>query len=272
MIPIGEFARLGQVSVRMLRHYDSIGLLHPTHTDPFSGYRYYAAVQLARLNRIVALKGLGLTLEQVSSALAEDLDIAHLRGMLRLRRAELEQEQDLASARLTDIEHRLHLIDKENAVSDTDYVLKSLPALRLAAKRGHVRTQPEIAAFVGRSFGELASAIMNTRGPGHMDVAIATYDMSDDGIDVVVGYGYDAPLDGAESVDLPAAEQAACAVHLGSMDGIGASWQALATWIEAQGLRPVGVARESYLNTEPQDDQAQWVTELQWPVERAGSA
>ncbi|MGB3685515.1 MAG: MerR family transcriptional regulator [Ornithinimicrobium sp.] len=268
MIPIGEFARLGQVSVRMLRHYDSIGLLHPTHTDPFSGYRYYAASQLARLNRIVAFKGLGLTLEQVGSALAEDLDIDHLRGMLRLRRAELEQEQDLAGARLTDIEHRLHLIDKENAVPDTEYVIKPLPALRLAAKRGHVQSQPEISAFVGQSFGQLAGEIMSASGPGHMDVAIATYDMSDDGIDIVVGYEYDAELPGAERVDLPAVEQAVCAIHLGSMEGIGAAWQALATWIEAQGLQPASIGRENYVNTEPQDDQSQWVTELQWPVQR----
>ncbi|MGB5952943.1 MAG: MerR family transcriptional regulator [Ornithinimicrobium sp.] len=270
MISIGEFARLGQVSVRMLRHYDSIGLLYPTYTDAFSGYRFYAADQLARLNRIVALKGLGLTLEQVGSTLSEDLDIDHLRGMLHLRRAEVEQEQNLAAARLTDIEHRLHLIDKENAVPETEYVLKSLPAVRLAAKRGHVQTQPEIGAFVGRSFGELAEGIMKTSGPGHMDTAIATYDMGEDGIDIVVGYGYDGRLPGAESVDLEPAEQAACTVHLGSMDGIGAAWQALAIWIEAQGLQPVGVGREHYVKAEPQDDQSQWVTELQWPVERAG--
>lgn len=110
---------------------------------------------------------------------------------------------------------------------------------------------------------------MAASGPGSLDVAIAQYDMSEDGIDIVAGYGFDGVLPSAETVDLPAAEQAACAVHLGSMDGIGGSWQALATWIEAQGWEPVGSCRENYLKTEPQDDQSQWVTELQQPVQRA---
>ncbi len=67
MISIGDFARLGRVSVRMLRHYDTMGLLRPEHVDPHTGYRYYRPEQLRRLNRIVALKDLGLRLEQVRS-------------------------------------------------------------------------------------------------------------------------------------------------------------------------------------------------------------
>jgi DNA-binding transcriptional MerR regulator len=63
MISIGDFARIGRVSVRMLRHYDAIGLLSPEHVDPYTGYRYYRIEQLRRLNRIVALKELGLRLQ-----------------------------------------------------------------------------------------------------------------------------------------------------------------------------------------------------------------
>ena len=60
MIKIGDFARLGQVSVVTLRHYDEIGLLKPVTVDSFTGYRYYSVAQLPRLNRILALKDLGL--------------------------------------------------------------------------------------------------------------------------------------------------------------------------------------------------------------------
>src|SRR6516165_354274 len=51
MFTIGDFARHGQVSVRMLRHYDTTELLRPARVDPASGYRFYEAAQLARLNR-----------------------------------------------------------------------------------------------------------------------------------------------------------------------------------------------------------------------------
>jgi DNA-binding transcriptional MerR regulator len=87
MLSIGDFARYGRVSVRMLRHYDTLGLLLPARVDPASGYRFYTAAQLARLNRIVALKDLGFTLDQVRAMLDEQVSAEQLRGMLRLRRA-----------------------------------------------------------------------------------------------------------------------------------------------------------------------------------------
>lgn len=65
MFSIGEFARLGAVSIRALRHYDEIGLLPPAEVDPATGYRSYSAKQLRQLNRIVALKDIGLTLGQI---------------------------------------------------------------------------------------------------------------------------------------------------------------------------------------------------------------
>lgn len=79
MFSIGEFARHGRISVRMLRHYDSIGLLRPAHVEAASGYRFYEAAQLSDLNRIVALKDLGFTLEQVRSILAERVSAAPVR-------------------------------------------------------------------------------------------------------------------------------------------------------------------------------------------------
>jgi DNA-binding transcriptional MerR regulator len=69
--------------VRMLRHYDAIGLLRPAHVDPTTGYRSYDAGQLSRLDRIVALKGPGFTLQQVRSVMDDEVGVEELRGMLR---------------------------------------------------------------------------------------------------------------------------------------------------------------------------------------------
>jgi DNA-binding transcriptional MerR regulator len=76
----------------MLRHYDAIGLLGPARIDPDTGYRYYEADQLRRLNRVIALKELGLGLEQVAAILDDKVGIEELRGMLRLRQAQIEEE------------------------------------------------------------------------------------------------------------------------------------------------------------------------------------
>src|SRR5581483_10239178 len=59
MFRIGEFSKIARVSGRLLRYYDEIGLLSPQSIDPETGYRYYSARQLPRLNRILVLKELG---------------------------------------------------------------------------------------------------------------------------------------------------------------------------------------------------------------------
>src|SRR5690242_12529531 len=117
MFSIGDFAALGRVSVRMLRHYDAIGLLPPARVDPATGYRSYSAAQLSRLNRIIALKDLGFTLEQVGAILSEKVDVTELRGMLRLRRAQLHDHLSQEGARLTRVEARLRLIEIEGIMN-----------------------------------------------------------------------------------------------------------------------------------------------------------
>ena len=112
-LKIGDFARMGQVTVQTLRHYDELGLLKPSEVDPLSGYRYYMLNQLPRLHRILALKDLGFSLEQIMHLLEDDLPPAELRGMLRLKQAELRRQVEEGLDRLERLEARLRLIEEE---------------------------------------------------------------------------------------------------------------------------------------------------------------
>lgn len=132
MFSIGEFARLGGVSVRTLRHYDEIGLLRPARVDPETGYRCYAPAQLGQLNRIVALKELGLSLAQ-SRQLVTGITAEELRGMLVLRRAQLEQELQARQSQLCDVEARLSYIAREGALPADDITVKKIPAMGVVA-------------------------------------------------------------------------------------------------------------------------------------------
>ncbi len=67
MMKIGDFSKLSRVSIKALRYYDEMGLLKPIEIDRFTGYRYYSASQLSSLNRIIALKDMGFSLEQIAS-------------------------------------------------------------------------------------------------------------------------------------------------------------------------------------------------------------
>src|SRR5215469_15236999 len=103
MFKIGEFSRLVQIPVPTLRFYDQVGLLKPVEVDRSSGYRYYSASQLPRVHRILALKGLGFSLEQIALVLAEGLSPEQMRGMLRLRHAQISQQLAEAQSQLAEV-------------------------------------------------------------------------------------------------------------------------------------------------------------------------
>ncbi|GHE10326.1 MerR family transcriptional regulator [Streptomyces alanosinicus] len=269
MFTIGAFARHGRVSVRMLRHYDATGLLRPAHVDPASGYRHYTAAQLARLNRIIALKDLGFTLQQVQKILSEKVTTEELRGMLRLRRAELEAAMTSTATRLAQVETRLRMIESEGHMPGNDVVIKSLPSVRVAELTGVApdfdTITPVIQPLYEELFRRLQEAGIAPTGPG-----IAYYeDAPDGGILVHAGVEVSAPLgddDGLRIVDLPPVEQAATIMHHGSMDAILPTVQALGRWIDANGYRSTGYPRE--INLECPENVDEWVTELQEPVSK----
>lgn len=274
MFTIGEFAKHGSVSVRMLRHYDTVGLLHPARTDPATGYRFYAADQLARLNRVIALKDLGFTLDQVRSILDERVSAEELRGMLRLRRAELEAAQEAAAQRLGQVEARLRMIEGEGHMPSEDVVVKKLPPVRVAeltATAGGFEPKeigPVIRPLYGRLCRGLEEAGLVPTGPG-----IAYYDESAPGDSVIVHAAMPVSAPEGEHArgftvrDLPGADAAATLVHRGSMDRVMPAVQTLARWIDDNGYRPDGSSRELYLDCSEEPER--WVTELQQPVSRA---
>ncbi|MBM3536788.1 MAG: MerR family transcriptional regulator [Alphaproteobacteria bacterium] len=128
MFRIGEFSQIARVSGRLLRYYDSIGPLQPQRTDPATGYRYYSAGQLGRLNQILALKDLGLSLEQVARLLDGNISPNEIRGMLTLKKAELERTLSEEASRLLHIESRLRQIEEQGSLSNYDVVVKSAAA------------------------------------------------------------------------------------------------------------------------------------------------
>src|SRR5512147_2094491 len=128
MIKIGDFSNLAHVSIKTLHHYDELGLLKPAHIDRYSGYRYYTIQQLAALNRILALKDLGLSLEQVAQLLHDQISPAEMRGMLRLKRMELAAHVDEEQARLKRVEGRLRQMEQGASATSAEVALKPVPA------------------------------------------------------------------------------------------------------------------------------------------------
>jgi DNA-binding transcriptional MerR regulator len=148
MFKIGDFSKLSQVPVTALRYYDEMGLLKPIEVDRWTGYRYYSASQLPRLNRVLVLRDLGFSLEQIADLLDRNLPVAEIRGMLRLRRAEITQHMEDEQARLRRMESRLKQIETEGQMPAYDVVLKKAePQPRVISLRRRVSKPSDVGHF-----------------------------------------------------------------------------------------------------------------------------
>jgi DNA-binding transcriptional MerR regulator len=272
MLSIGDFARLGHVSPRMLRHYDDLGLLRPERVDPTTGYRSYRVVQLARLHRLLALRDLGLSLDQIGDVLDDEPPLDELRGMLRIRRTQIEQGLADEQARLRRVEAHLRAIEGSTVMATHDIVLKTTDPLRIAEAVGvapgfgHENLGPVFAQLLPEV---LARIDESGARPGR---SVAWYEQPTDEGSVVLHAGFDIGDQTVESdervrvVDLPVVEVASV-VHQGSMETVEPTYVALVTWIEDSGYRLAGRSRELYLEWN-EADHSRNVTELQMPISK----
>jgi DNA-binding transcriptional MerR regulator len=274
MYTIGEFAALGRVSVRMLRHYDAIGLLVPADVDDRTGYRRYAIDQLPLLLRIAELRDLGVGLERIAGMSGADDQDAALRAVLTERRAELEASVAGDRARIGRIERRLRPLE---GTTMSDVIYKRIePVTVYAAGEDAPGMGPEnVGPVVGPLIERLDRALVAAGRP-LIEPGIFWYEAeADDRFVVHVSYRAEddpVPGPGYEVVELPPLPTAATLLHRGDMSGIGESWSALMEQVVADGYRVVGPAREVYLVAEGHEPGPDWVTELQAPVERVDGA
>jgi len=277
MFKIGEFSRLSRVSVRMLRHYDQLGLLTPSQTDPFTNYRYYTAEQLPRLNRILALRDLGFSLEQIAGMLDDDLSSDQLLGMLKLKRVEIEQQVQMENERLVRVEARIRQMNESMKHAAYDVILREVePEL--------VATYREVAADDDRiqQMFDLVETYVAQFDQARADRPPFTIYYDDEyrerEIDAEVAVPLNYAIPEGESIRVrqtPRQTQVACVVHLGGYSTIYQAYNALLGWIETNNYQMLGPIREVYIRygadglnlalpqTYLEKDSNQYVTELQ---------
>jgi len=256
MFRIGDFARLAQVSTRALRLYDRLGLLKPASVADFTDYRYYTIDQLPRLNRILALKDLGFSLDQIARLLDEELSAEALKGMLRLKQAEAQQQLRDVQARLTRVAARLKQIELEDIMPDYEIVLKKIQP---------VVEDPQCAACNGlkwqRGEGHPTEDVFIKRVAAPADLPLDTAPdarpifflrsrPTSQGFPIEDAYvqpGSDfdlVTLPFVEAHTLPGVETAATTLHVGGHDTITLACRALIDWIKANQCEVAGHYQE----------------------------
>jgi len=276
MYQIGEFSKIAQVSGRQLRHYDQLGLLTPEYTDPDSGYRYYSARQLPRLNRILALKEMGMSLEQIGRMLDDEISPDELRGMLMMKKAQIEQMLHEELARMRYIESRIEQINAEGNMENYDIVLKSVPAKKFLAVR-EICPQLSAGRQLALEMHRLLPSKVGKRAMGHFTAVLYSEIFTDVDIDLEFGFQLEDDVDddlvielpdGASMTvtDLPAEEHMLTVTRLGNPQLGHGSYAAIGMWAEANGYEFAGNVREVFINFVQTDRIEETVTEIQYPV------
>jgi len=277
MFRIGDFSRIARVSCRLLRYYDEIGLFKPARIDDATGYRYYSASQLPQLNRILVLRELGLTLEQIGRAVGGDLPAAELRGMLLMRRSEIEQTMETQAQRLRQIESRIAQIETERVLGADEVRMRAEPARRLLALRRTVPSYADGARLVAELAGALPRLVPDA-ALGFLVVIAHAHEFEPENIDAEFGCFLEAPLAGRVALadgsalqvrELAPVEHLATCVRVGPPQDAHLASARIGRFIEANGYRISGPNREVFLQRPAPGGFDRAVLETQFPVEKA---
>jgi effector-binding domain-containing protein len=269
LIKIGDFSRLGRISVKALRYYDEIGLLKPVNVDQFTGYRYYSADQLPKLNYITVMKDMGLSLEEIATLINNSLTPAQMKDLLVLKKGELRQRLGEEQRRLEQVEKLLTQIEKEGTVPDYNIVLKKTEPQIVASMRGILPTYVDVGEFYGEIFKYLAKKFI-FKPSGYTMMICHDNEYKEREVNVEIAVPIKKEIPGSDKVkvyELPGLEQAACIIYKGLYDNISESYAALMSWMEINGYEPDGQDREVFI-TYDEKDPSKNVTEIQFPVKK----
>ena len=266
MYRIGQFSQLAKVTVKALRYYDDVGLLKPAHVDQWTGYRFYGTEQLLPLQRIVALRQAGLTIEEISAVLSGQDGAA----VLARRRQELKWELAEAKGRLDRLES---ILQQEDFLMNYQATIRTIPGCTVFYKEGMVPTYAQLTDFVLQAGAECAAANPDLKcaEPDYSFVTYAAGEYKEKDVELcysqaVVSRGVE--TDTIKFKELPPVE-AVCVYHKGDWSKLGEAYAFALSWLEQNGYQLTEKPRERYIDgCWNKDDPADYLTELQFPVKK----
>jgi DNA-binding transcriptional MerR regulator len=265
MLNIGDFARLGDVSVRTLRFYAQMGLLPASEVDPNTGYRHYEVGQLALLRRIRSLQDLGFRLSEIRRLTRRDLPPAELRALMQERRLAIKRQIREDFARLARIDQGLR--DLTCAGQDSPaIVLRATTEAWVVSLREKIQRYDQAEEMFQELERRVPTRLLNAHraafwhscasGGGSIDCEVVRY------LKQPI-----TPARGMRSYRLPGTTVAS-AFHCGSDETIGESYKHLNRWITSRDFRLRGPKREIYWFEPHGQNAKQAITEIQFPVAR----
>ena len=271
MLKIGEFSKLSRVSVRMLRHYDEIGLLKPAQIDRFTEYRYYHESQLPIAGRISALKAMGFSLASIVRILEIYEDKDALSRWFAQQKAELQKQADETQQKLTLLCAAQKRLRKEE-IMNYDVTIKTFPARYAATVSTTIPRYEEEGSVWSILVGETAPLHLVPADPCLCGVTFLDGEYKEKDVEVMAWKTVKGSYPDTEHVKfqtLPEVTAASCTFR-GSYAQITDVYAAIVAWIAENGYECCGAMFNVYhVSPHETNNPDEFVTEACYPVRKA---
>lgn len=260
---IGMFANMNRVTIKTLRYYDEQKLLIPVYVDEENGYRYYAAGQMAQLNRIIALKNMGFSIDDIRKI----IDGAEEKSFLLEKKQEILKELAVLTEKLSQVESYLA---RESMNLSAPVLIKEIPEAIVCTMKHRIKSYDALFELMPQMGAQMEMLDCKCAQPAYcfthylesgykeedilVEICEAVTEKKQDSGDIVFKV-------------LPKVPMAACIFHKGSYDTLHKSYAILLQYIEENGYAICGNIRESYIDgVWNKETEKEWLTEIQIPV------
>lgn len=271
MLKIGDFSKLSRISIRMLRHYDEIGLLIPENVDNFTGYRFYNETQLPQANRINALKDMGFSLSVITEILKSCGDQQSLRKYLVLKQAEMIEQVDKTRRQLLLLETTIDRLGKDVNIMDYTVTLKEMPQRYIASLRKIIPSYESEGMLWEQLMQELAPQKVQYANPCYSLAVFHDEGYKENDVDVEIQIAVLGEYENTENVVFKTVTPTliASATYKGSYEQISIVNQAVANYIQDNNYE-LNDAMFTIYHVSPaiEKNPDNWVTEVCYPVKK----
>ena len=270
MLKIGEFSKLSRMSVRMLRHYDEIGLLKPAEIDRFTDYRYYREDQLPTAARISELKDMGFPLADIARVLAVYEDADQVERIFMVRRAELVRTLGETQRRLTLLDAACKRLRKDDTMG-YNVTLKTIPERYAATIQMTLPRYEDEGMIWGKLAEETWSMHLVEDDPCLCAVTYLDGEYKEQNVEMMAWKTLKGTYPDTEHVKfrtLPEVLVASC-VYQGSYTRITEVYAAVITWMDENGYEPAAPMFNIYhVSPHETPNPDEFVTEICYPVRK----
>lgn len=271
MFKIGDFSKLSKISIRMLRHYDEIGLLIPTHINKVNGYRYYSANQLSTTNRIHALKDMGFSLSSIKEILTEYNDRESLIRYLNIHYSQVREHLEDTQKKLLQIETTIERIGRIDIMKNYDVTIKDFAPKYMMTLRGTIPTYQDEGMLWHQLCSETDGHNVQVDVPNYSKAVFYDIGYKENYVDVEIQLAVSGNYEDTENVKFRTVPSvtAATAIVKGNFNQLTDACEAIGNWISDNNYDVDGPMFNIYHIGPGQDSNSDnWVTEVCFPVRK----